>query len=82
MALGGCRLPHLQVCRILIKMADGFFSSLWRIREPYGCAELARPLLEAHECQNTRACGLLVTDISRHRILLLDYELPVRLVGW
>jgi hypothetical protein len=30
-ALGGCRLPYLLVCRILIEMADGFFSSSWQI---------------------------------------------------
>jgi len=33
----GSRLPYPQVCRILIKMADTFFSFSWRIREPHGC---------------------------------------------
>jgi hypothetical protein len=37
---GGGRLPCLQVCRILIKMAEPFFSSLWRIRELDGSAGL------------------------------------------
>jgi hypothetical protein len=37
---GGSRLPYLHVCRILIKMADAFFSSSWRIREPFGCSGL------------------------------------------
>jgi hypothetical protein len=40
---GGSRLPYLHVCRILIKMADAFFSSSWRIREPFGCARLWLP---------------------------------------
>ena len=29
--------PYQLVCRILSKMADPFFSSLWRIQQPYGC---------------------------------------------
>lgn len=33
---GGTRLLYLQVYRILIKMADAYFSSSWRIREPHG----------------------------------------------
>jgi hypothetical protein len=37
---GGSRLPYLLVCRILTKMADPFFSSLWRIRQPYGCTNI------------------------------------------
>jgi len=35
---GGWRRPYLRFRRILIKMADGFFSSSWRILEPYSCA--------------------------------------------
>ncbi len=31
-------MPLAAGCRILIKMADAFFSSLWRILQPYGCA--------------------------------------------
>gem|GEM_PF-7032237 len=34
----GSRLPYQHVCQILIKMAEVFFSSWWRIREPCGCA--------------------------------------------
>ena len=37
---GGRRLPYLLVCRILSKMAEAFFSSLWRIRELYGGADI------------------------------------------
>ena len=37
---GGGRLPYLHVCRILIKMADTFFSTSWRIREPHSGAAL------------------------------------------
>jgi hypothetical protein len=36
MPRGGSQFPYLRFCRILIKMADVFFSSSWRILEPYG----------------------------------------------
>lgn len=28
---------YLRPCKILINLADAFFSSSWRILEPYGC---------------------------------------------
>jgi hypothetical protein len=37
---GGRRLPYLHVYRILIKMAEAFFSSLWWIRELCGGADI------------------------------------------
>lgn len=38
--------PHLRLCRILIKMADGFLSCSWRIREPHGCTEPRQEVIE------------------------------------
>jgi hypothetical protein len=44
-------MPLAVALQNLIKMADGFFSYLWRILEPYGCARIGSrsvtaPLLE------------------------------------
>jgi hypothetical protein len=39
----------LRLCGIFIEMADCFFSSSWRILEPYGCARLEACI------RNTRA---------------------------
>jgi hypothetical protein len=44
-------VSYLQTCRILTEMADAFFSSSWRILEPYGRAQLrSRAWLLATEC--------------------------------
>ena len=39
---GGRRCFYLRLRRILIKMAEAFFSSSWRILELDGCADLDR----------------------------------------
>jgi hypothetical protein len=38
------RSLYLRVFRILIKMADAFFSYSWRTLEPDGCAQIASEL--------------------------------------
>ena len=56
---GGRRRPYLRFRRILIKMATRFFSSSWRILEPYSCAthprrEDGRPALGPQRAREPR----------------------------
>jgi hypothetical protein len=64
---GGWRSLYLLVCGILIEMAEPFFSSSWRILEPYSYPQLprldppARPGRGAH-ADNTRAAATRLTQ--------------------
>jgi hypothetical protein len=50
--------PYLLVCRILSKMADPFFSSLWRIQQPYGCTYIYQDRVRDFDAAMSAAAAL------------------------
>jgi hypothetical protein len=55
---GGSRLLYLVVCRILSKMASPFFSSLWRIQQPYGCTYIYQDRVRDFDAAMSAAAAL------------------------
>jgi hypothetical protein len=58
----------LRVCRILIEMADAFFSSSWRIVEPDGCTgPVTRGGAAAHRALGVPTAALEAYGTARSR---------------